>query len=863
MAVVHLAVLFVALLLQALATPAGAGERTPLVIGMRDGGRIAVGGAHSCVIGSDGNVRCWGENGLGQLGNGTTTDSRTAVLVSNLTQVAAIAAGANHTCAVRAAGTVHCWGSSSNDQIGPGTGNRTTPGQVTGLVDIVAITTGARHTCALDVRGVVRCWGDNTQGQLGRAGTGTAAVDLDDVVAIGAGAEHTCAVDVRGDAFCWGRNTDNQLGAGEDVGSFEPLPVPVRFQGTALPGGGRSGFVAVSGGRAHTCGLREHGRAMCWGDNTFGQVGGGGNPEEDHPHDVQNVVDAISVSAGADFGCAIRVSGTARCWGHGTDGQLGNGSASDRLSSVAVQTLDNAVAVSAGGRHACALRADGTVHCWGDNSSGQLGNNSLTRRTSPVAAIGIAGDIGARAIASHSAYACALRGNGTVACWGSNGNGQLGDGTTNRSALPVPVIGVANATQIAVGNGHSCARIADGTLRCWGRNDHGQVGDGTTTTPRLAAATVPGLDGVVAVATGNSHTCVMTDGGSVRCWGDNQFGQIGDLTTTDSVVPHAPLLATPTPTVLTGVVAISASQSSSCARLFDNVMCWGRNDKGQLGINSSTVTVQTSPRAMQVAEASAVATGNHSCVVRVGGAVSCTGENGAGQVGDGTATNRIAPRQTTGFGDAQSVSMGLFHSCGLRGNGQALCWGDNTRGQLGDGTIINRAVPSPALGLSHLTALATGVFQTCAIDAAGQVFCVGQGSNGALGNGSFADRLTPLAVPSFAMNVAPLAVLATNGQVQATVLSLCDDAAHVRIRVTLTQGDASGTGHAVEACTGARESDVVRIQAPGRPPGFQAGGARADLEAVVTRQGQVIDVQQWSRTITLVPAAGAAGGTND
>jgi hypothetical protein len=139
----------VAAALQVAATPAVAGERTPLVTGMRDGGRIAVGGAHSCVIGSDGIVLCWGENGSGQLGDGTTTDRRTAVPVSNLTQATAIAAGANHTCAIRADGTVHCWGSSSNDQIGPGTANRTTPIQVAGLVDMVAITAGARHTCAL------------------------------------------------------------------------------------------------------------------------------------------------------------------------------------------------------------------------------------------------------------------------------------------------------------------------------------------------------------------------------------------------------------------------------------------------------------------------------------------------------------------------------------------------------------------------------------------------------------------------------------------------------------------------------------------------------------------------------------------
>ena len=154
MGIVRIVSLVIAASLQALWLPAAlAGERTPVVTGMRDGGRIAVGGAHSCVIGSDGNVRCWGENGSGQIGGGTTIDRPIAVAVSNLTQVTAIAAGANHTCAIRSAGTVHCWGSSASDQIGPGTSNRSLPLQVTGLVDMIAITAGDRHTCALDVQG--------------------------------------------------------------------------------------------------------------------------------------------------------------------------------------------------------------------------------------------------------------------------------------------------------------------------------------------------------------------------------------------------------------------------------------------------------------------------------------------------------------------------------------------------------------------------------------------------------------------------------------------------------------------------------------------------------------------------------------
>ena len=591
----------------------------------------------------------------------------------------------------------------------------------------------------------------------------------------------------------------------------------------------------------------------CAGDPTpLGQVGGGGNDNEDHPQDVTNVADAISLAAGGNFGCAIRVGGTARCWGQGGSGQLGNGSTGDRGSSVAVQTLDNAVAISAGTNHACALRANGTVHCWGDNSSGQLGNNSLSRRTSPVAATGIAGDIGARAIASHSGYVCALRGNGTVSCWGNNATGQLGDGTTVSRGQPVAVAGVSNATQIAVGNGHSCARIADGTVQCWGRNDNGQVGDGTTTSPRLVPTGVPALVDAVAVATGALHTCVLRSGGSMQCWGDNQFGQLGDLTTNDSVAPRTPRFNTATPTFLTGVVALATAALSTCARVFDgNVLCWGNNSGGQLGINSSTVSIQTSPRGMLTSEAVALAAGNHSCVVRVNGTVFCTGGNVSGQIGDGTTTNRLLPTSSTGSASMLSVSVGAFHTCGIRGNGRAFCWGDNAQGQYGDGTVVSRLVPGVGPGLTDLTAIATGAFHSCAINAAGQVFCWGAGGSGALGDNTFANRLAPVAVPSFGMNIDPTAALIDAHKVEASVLALCQDDAHVMIRVTLTQGGATGYAFEIEKCTGAMTRYPVRIRALGRDA-FVAGAARAELEGIVYHHGRVIDAQQWTRNITLV-----------
>ena len=296
--------------------------------------------------------------------------------------------------------------------------------------------------------------------------------------------------------------------------------------------------------------------------------------------------------------------------------------------------------------------------------------------------------------------------------------------------------------------------MGDGTVRCWGRNLDGQVGDGTTTSPRLAPVAVPGLTSVVAVAVGGNHSCALLDGGGVQCWGDNQFGQLGDLTTTDSPTPRSVLLNTATPSLLTGVVAIAAGTFSTCARTFGGgVQCWGRNNFGQLGINSATD--QPSPASALASHVVALAVANHGCIVRSPGTVLCTGGNVSGQIGDGTTTTRLFPTTSTGISTALSVATGAFHTCAIRGSGQALCWGDNAAGQFGDSTTTSRLTPGVGPALGSLTAVTAGGFHTCALDAAGQPFCWGQGGTGVLGDGTFANRLTPVAVPSFSFNIDP------------------------------------------------------------------------------------------------------------
>ena len=359
--------------------------------------------------------------------------------------------------------------------------------------------------------------------------------------------------------------------------------------------------------------------------------------------------------------------------------------------------------VVAGGLHSCALTTpSGQVECWGANGSGQRGDaigvTTFPRNPSVrfVPSLNQVVQVSASGSSVLDPHTCVVLGVGfsNVRCFGSNTEGQLGDGTTTLRSSPRTVPGLGFVVQLSAGSRFTCAVVINGTVSCWGRNDEGQLGDGTTT-DRLSPTTVPGLTDVVQVAAGTSHACALRRDGTVRCWGSNADGRLGDNTTTNRTSPVT-VVPTTGSGALGGVVQITAGGFHTCAVLADSTArCWGPSaQNGNGGVNKAgRPMVVTSAGTTPLTGVGQVVSGfTHSCAVLADSTARCWGFGNDGKLGNGSTLDQVRPVAVStggGFGSVAQVSAGVFHTCGLRADGNVYCWGSNLGGANGTGATTS------------------------------------------------------------------------------------------------------------------------------------------------------------------------------
>jgi alpha-tubulin suppressor-like RCC1 family protein len=690
--------------------------------------QIASGWAHTCAIVGAGAVKCWGTNVNGALGDGTTSDRSTPVDVVGLQGgVTALAVGSAHTCALTAAGGVKCWGFNGSGELGDGTHvQRLVPVDVVGLHDgVIAIAAGDDHTCAVTSTGRVMCWGYNFWGQLGDGTqqSRSSPVLLESIAgvdAITAGFDFTCALGA-GSVACWGSNAYGQIGDGNGSGTrLDPSPV------VGLEAGVRS----IDASAQHTCATMANNAVKCWGMNLSGELGDGTTLPRSTPVDVVGLGSAAQVArSGSGYSCALLDTGGIECWGTDFLGTLGNGMFQQSLAPVPVEGLTGALAIDASDTHACAVTSAHRAVCWGDNFYGQLGNAMTTQRLTPVDVVGIGA---VDAVSMGFVHTCALTATSTVACWGNNYSGQLGDGTTVRRLVPTAVTSLGTGVQaVASGHHHSCAIDASGSVKCWGENQYGQLGDGTTndhTTP--VAVSVLGVDNL-AVAAGWSHTCAITSAGGVKCWGDNGSGQLGDGSTTQRDAPVDVV------GLASGVRALAVGEYHTCALMqTGGIKCWGDNWSGELGTGvgpeqTTPVDVPGLASGVRAISANSIMT----CAVTDAGAAKCWGY---GIVGNGSPEGSSpTPVDIVGLSSGVvAITQGDLHVCAHLAD-RVSCWGRNDYGQLGDGSRETRLVPTDVVGLGGpIQAVSAGSESTCAVISPGTLKCWGNNRAGQLGDGT-------------------------------------------------------------------------------------------------------------------------------
>ena len=649
-------------------------------------------------------------------------------------------------------------------------------------------------------------------------------------------------------AVAWGYNGVNQLGDGSATVSLVP--------GAVTASGVLAGktVIAVAAGDYHGLALCSDGTLAAWGDNNSGQLGDGSTTNSSVPVAVSNSGilagrTVIAVAAGGGHSLALCSDGTLAAWGNNEGGQLGNNTLINSSLPVLVNTAGvlagkTVIAMAAGVMHTVVLCTDGTLAAWGANTSGQLGNNSTTGSLVP-AAVNTSGVLAGKTVIAMAAgqdHNLALCSDHTLVAWGYNGYGQLGNNGTTQSPVPVAVntSGVLSGkTVIAVSGGrvHSLALCSDGTLAAWGYNLFGQLGNNNTTDSLVPVAVdrsgVLAGKTVITLAGGADHSLALCSDGTLAAWGWNEYGTLGDNSTTDSHVP----VAVSTASLSTGerFVVGTTGQGSAFSLGLSSLppavvlahLLISYNSAADVPITASSYTARgtivcslnfapptgTSLTVINntgldfihgtfdnLAQGQAVAlsfggttyhfvanyyggTGNDLVLQWANTEAVAWGFNIDGQLGNDSAQACPVPVPVNNSGvlagkTVITLAGGGNHSLALCSDGTLAAWGGNSLGQLGNGNTTDSVVPvavyrSGALAGKTVIAVAASIGHSLALCSDGTIAAWGGNDSGQLGNNSRTSSTVPVAVNTSGVLAGKTVVAISAGQVFS--LALCSD----------------------------------------------------------------------------------------
>lgn len=639
--------------------------------------QLAGAGGHICGLLESGQVQCWGRNGQGQLGDGSTTDRYEPTLIPGLDDALEITSS----CARRVSGEISCWGQLGETLTQAFAGRMWTAlgknwakdseGRFWSLIEFngslreesqhlaaLQVASADNHLCSINAQGQVHCSGDNQTAQLGDGTTSPRAGAIlalqGPATRITASPEINCALVAR-EVYCWGyfreaHRQATQIAELSNVGSI--WLVGYKLYGETLAG--QTFYLNL--------------------DQSVPSV-----------NELDQVSGISSFASSSSTICVLDGERRRWCWGSNYNGTYGNGDRPYWSRAVRVADLAPAVQVGVGSRHTCARLASGQVACWGQ---GEYALGSAEHRPVGSAPNLVTGVDNAEALAVGETHNCVKLGNGAVTCWGEVRFSGLGPEHQLASASPVPIAqGGVSHLPSSLGSNFSCVLGGDSSVSCLGSNGLGQLGDGSLTSAtslgRVNNSDSETLSGIVSIASKGSRTLAVSETGDVLFWGP----QYGDLGTTTLATQYAGVL---------NAVSVAVGGGHHCALRSpgagSRVVCWGGGNLG-LGVEPDNVNNPFNGLLEPVAgfahpPAQLSAGNNFSCARLQNGQVRCWGSNFLGVLGDGTPgnTDRFAHAPVVGLPPASDLSTGWDHSCAVTENGAVYCWGNNAYNQCGDGS---------------------------------------------------------------------------------------------------------------------------------------------------------------------------------